>query len=47
VISPPPAGPIADSVANMIQYLPPRWLGVPGIYFAVIIILIFLIVVYI
>jgi len=47
VISPPPPGPIADSVASMMQYLPPRWLGVPGIYFAVIIILIFLIVVYI
>lgn len=47
VISAPPPGPIADTVAVMMQYMPPRWLGVPGIYFAVIIILIFLIVVYI
>ncbi|HEY2979845.1 MAG TPA: CvpA family protein [Anaerolineales bacterium] len=48
VISAPPAGtPLAQSVAFMMQYMPPRWLGEPGIYFAVILILIFIIVVYI
>jgi hypothetical protein len=31
----------------MMQYMPPRWLGEPGIYFAVILVLIFIIVVYI
>jgi uncharacterized membrane protein required for colicin V production len=48
IISAPAAGtPLADSVNLMMQYMPPRWLGEPGIYFAVIIILIFIIVVYI
>jgi len=31
----------------MMKYMPPRLLGEPGIYFAVIIVLIFIIVVYI
>jgi len=48
VISAPPANTeLANSVALMMQYMPPRWLGEPTIYFAVIIILIFIIVVYI
>lgn len=48
VISAPTAGtPLAESVALMMQYMPPRWLGEPTIYFAVIIIMIFIIVVYI
>ncbi len=38
---------IAQAVDLMMKYMPPRLLGEPGIYFAVIIILIFIIVVYI
>lgn len=38
---------IAQAVELMMRYMPPRLLGEPGIYFAVIIILIFIIVVYI
>ncbi len=38
---------IAQAVDAMMKYMPPRFLGEPGIYFAVIIILIFIIVVYI
>ncbi len=38
---------IAQAIENMMRYMPPRFLGEPGIYFAVIIILIFIIVVYI
>jgi hypothetical protein len=38
---------VAQSVELMMSYMPPRLLGEPGIYFAVIIILIFIIVVYI
>lgn len=48
VISPPtPGTPLAESVALMMNYMPPRWLGEPTVYFAVILILIFIIVVYI
>ncbi|MBI5842485.1 MAG: CvpA family protein [Chloroflexi bacterium] len=48
IISPPgPGTPLADSVAFMMQYMPPRWLGEPGIYIAIVLILIFIIVVYI
>jgi hypothetical protein len=39
--------PIAQTIENMMKYMPPQFLGEPGIYFAVIIILIFIIVVYI
>ena len=42
-----PTGDLASTVAMMMQYMPPRWLGEPLIYFVVIIILIFIIVVYI
>ena len=38
---------IAAAVETMMKYMPPRFLGEPSIYFAVIIILIFIIVVYI
>jgi uncharacterized membrane protein required for colicin V production len=38
---------LAQSIENMMKYMPPQFLGEPGIYFAVIIILIFIIVVYI
>jgi hypothetical protein len=38
---------VAQAVDLMMRYMPPRLLGEPGIYFAVIIILIFIIVVYI
>jgi uncharacterized membrane protein required for colicin V production len=47
VSAPVPGTPLANSVNLMMQYMPPRWLGEPTIYFAVIIILIFIIVVYI
>ncbi|HVN14646.1 MAG TPA: CvpA family protein [Anaerolineales bacterium] len=48
IVSAPPQGStLANSVAMLMQYMPPRWLGEPTIYFAVIIILIFIIVVYI
>ena len=48
VVSPPPLGsPQADSIALMMQYMPPNLLGEPGIYFAVILSFIFIIVVYI
>jgi uncharacterized membrane protein required for colicin V production len=38
---------IIDAVERMMAVMPPRFLGEPGIYFAVIVILIFIIVVYI
>ena len=38
---------ITQAIEVMMKYMPPRFLGEPGIYFAVIIILIFIIVVYI
>jgi uncharacterized membrane protein required for colicin V production len=38
---------IVQAIENMMKYMPPHFLGEPGIYFAVIIILIFIIVVYI
>ncbi|MBE0683561.1 MAG: CvpA family protein [Anaerolineales bacterium] len=47
IISPATDPAIAEVVNRMMNYMPPRFLGEPGIYFAVIIILIFIIVVYI
>ncbi|NJN79251.1 MAG: hypothetical protein HC797_01555 [Anaerolineales bacterium] len=38
---------VAEVVERMMAVMPPRFLGEPGIYFAVILILIFIIVVYI
>ena len=46
VVSTPPAD-LASAVKLMMTYMPPRLLGVPGIYFAVILCFIFVIVVYI
>jgi len=47
IISPAVDPAIITAVDVLMKYMPPRLLGEPGIYFAVIIILIFLIVVYI
>jgi hypothetical protein len=47
VMSPPVDPAIAATIDTMMRYMPPRLLGEPGIYFAVIIVLIFIIVVYI
>lgn len=47
VISPAVDPAVLDAINRMMSYMPPRFLGEPGIYFAVIIILIFIIVVYI
>jgi lysylphosphatidylglycerol synthetase-like protein (DUF2156 family) len=38
---------IAQKIANMMSYMPPHWLGDPGIYIAVILAFIFVLVVYI
>jgi hypothetical protein len=47
IISPATDPAIVQAIDIMMKYMPPRFLGEPGIYFAVIIILIFIIVVYI
>ncbi len=47
IISPATDPVVAQAIEVMMKYMPPRFLGEPGIYFAVIIILIFIIVVYI
>jgi hypothetical protein len=47
IISPATDPAIIQAIDVMMKYMPPRFLGEPGIYFAVIIILIFIIVVYI
>lgn len=47
VISPATDPAVIAAIDTMMKYMPPRFLGEPGIYFAVIIILIFIIVVYI
>jgi len=47
IITPPTDPNVAAAITTMMNYMPPRWLGEPTIYFAVIIILIFIIVVYI
>jgi Colicin V production protein. len=47
IISPATDPVLVQAVDLMMRYMPPRLLGEPGIYFAVIIILIFIIVVYI
>ncbi len=47
IISPATDQAVIQAVDTMMKYMPPRFLGEPGIYFAVIIILIFIIVVYI
>lgn len=47
IISPATDPAIIAAIDTMMRYMPPRLIGEPGIYFAVIIILIFIIVVYI
>ena len=47
VISSPTDPAIIQAIDTMMKYMPPRFLGEPSIYFAVIIVLIFIIVVYI
>jgi hypothetical protein len=47
VSAPAPGTPLADSIALMVQYLPPHLLGEPAIYFAVILAFVFILVVYI
>jgi hypothetical protein len=46
VITPPPDS-ISATVNAMLHYMPPKLLGIPGIYFAVVIAFIFVIVVFI
>jgi uncharacterized membrane protein required for colicin V production len=43
----PPSGDIAKMAEAMLHYMPPKLLGIPGIYFAVVIAFIFVIVVFI
>ncbi|MBI3160866.1 MAG: CvpA family protein [Chloroflexi bacterium] len=47
IVSPATDPAIIQAIELMMKYMPPRFLGEPGIYFAVIIVLIFIIVVYI
>jgi len=47
IMSPATDPVIVQAIDTMMRYMPPRFLGEPSIYFAVIIILIFIIVVYI
>jgi hypothetical protein len=47
IISPATDPVVIQAIDTMMKYMPPRFLGEPGIYFAVIIVLIFIIVVYI
>ena len=42
-----PTGTVAQAVQNMMAFMPPRLFGVPGIYFAVILCFVFVIVVYV
>jgi len=42
-----PTGAIATIAENMLRYMPPRLLGIPGIYFAVVVAFIFVIVVFV
>ena len=47
ISAPPAGGEMEASLQRLVTYLPPRWLGIPGIYFAVAIAFIFVIVVFI
>lgn len=42
-----PTGPAAETMARLSPFLPPHWLGVPGIYIAIAIAFIFVLVVFI
>ena len=46
-ISPPTDPALANTVAQMMLYMPPQLLGDPGIYFAIILAFVFVIVVYV
>jgi uncharacterized membrane protein required for colicin V production len=46
-ISPPTDPAVANTVAQMMMYMPPQLLGDPGIYFAIILAFVFVIVVYV
>jgi hypothetical protein len=43
----PPSGDLAKVAESMLHYMPPKLLGIPGIYFAVVVAFIFVIVVFI
>lgn len=47
IVAPATDPTVLQAIESMLRFMPPRFLGEPGIYFAVIIILIFIIVVYI
>ena len=47
IISPPTDPAIVQTVNQMMVYMPPQLLGEPGIYFAIILAFIFVLVVYI
>jgi len=47
IIQAPPAGPTGDAARRLVEILPPVWLGVPAIFFAVAIAFIFVLVVFI
>ena len=42
-----PSNEISPAVERLVTYLPPRWLGIPGIYFAVAVAFIFVLIVFI
>ncbi len=47
IIPPAPDNPFGEAALELIQWLPPRWLGVPAIYFAVAIAFAFVVIVFI
>jgi uncharacterized membrane protein required for colicin V production len=47
VVAPPTDPAIVETVTQMMLYMPPQLLGVPGIYFAIILAFVFVLVVYI
>jgi uncharacterized membrane protein required for colicin V production len=42
-----PSAQLSPAVERLVTYLPPRWLGIPGIYFAVAVAFIFVLIVFI
>jgi len=46
-ISPPVDEPTRIAVERLVAYLPPQWLGIPGIYFAVAVAFVFVLIVFI
>ena len=47
IAAPVPGTPVGDAAAKLLQYMPPHVLGIPAIYFAVVLAFIFVIVVFI